>query len=72
MCRYKRAKAHENGISCYLTGGKDELVTGQIRLVTEDLGLLHVQILCDPQKPEEMIVYSHSCNSLKDVFFLIT
>lgn len=72
MCRYKRAKAHENGIRCYLTGREDELVTGQIRLVTEDLGLLHIQILCDLQKPKEMIVYSHSCNSLKDDNLFLT
>lgn len=52
----------------YLTSGKDKLVAGQICLITEDVRLFHVQVLCDPQKPKEMIVYCHSCNSLKYVF----
>lgn len=54
----------------YLTGGKDELVTGQICLITEDVWLFHVELLCDPHKPEEMIVYCHSGNSLKDIICL--
>lgn len=60
----------KNGIICYLTGGEDELVIGQICLITEDLCFLHVKFLCNPQKPEEMIVYCHSCNSLNNTFLL--
>lgn len=52
-------------IICYLTGGENELVTGQICLITEDFRFLHLKFFCSPQKPEEMIVYRHPCNSLK-------
>lgn len=50
----------------YLTGRKDELVTGQICLITKDVWLLHVELLCSSQKSQEMIVYCHSCNCLQD------
>lgn len=55
----------------YLTGRKDELVTGQIRLITKDVWLFHVELLCSSQKSQEMIVYCHSRNCLKDVFSLV-
>ena len=54
-------------LTCHLTGGEDEVVTGHIRLITEDLRLFHIQLPWDSQEPEEMIVYSHACNRLKDI-----
>lgn len=39
-------------VKCYLTGREDELVTGQVRLITENVGLFHFQLVCDPQKPQ--------------------
>lgn len=52
----------------YLTGRQDELVTGQIRLITKDVRLFHVELFGSSQKSQEMIVYRHSCNCLKDAF----
>lgn len=55
----------------YLTGREDEVVTGQICLITKDFWLFHVELLCDPQKSKEVIVYRHSCNRLKNIFLTI-
>lgn len=61
----------QNRLTCYLTSRKDELVTGHIRLITEDVWLFHVELLCNPQKPEKMIVYCHSCYSLQELEFYL-
>lgn len=61
----------EKEVTCYLTGGEDELVTGQVRLIAENVGLFHFQLVCDPQKPQQVIVYRHSCNSLRERFFFL-
>lgn len=55
----------------YLTGRQDELVTGQIRLITEDVWLFHVELLGSSQQSQEMIVYRHPCNCLIDVFSFV-
>lgn len=52
-------------VKCYLTGGEDELVTGQVRLIAEDVWLFHLQLAGSPQKPQQVIVYCHSSNSLE-------
>lgn len=39
-------------VTCYLTGREDELVTGQVRLIAENVGLFHFQLVCDLQKPQ--------------------
>lgn len=52
----------------YLTGRQDELVTGQVRLITKDVRLFRVELFGSSQKSQEMIVNRHSCNCLKDAF----
>lgn len=57
-------------VKCYLTGGEDEVVTGQVRLVAEDVWFFHLQLACCPQKPQQVIVYCHSSNSLQVILIL--
>lgn len=55
----------------YLTGGKDELVTALVRLITKDVRLFHVELLRHSQESQEVIVYCHPCNCLKGVFCFV-
>jgi len=51
-------------ISDHLTGRKDELVAGQVRLINEDIRLLHLELLGHLTESQEMIVYRHPCDGL--------